>query len=38
MKQDIMVIPTIELSLRVFGYKYITGMSVAVAAMKNNTA
>ena len=38
MKQDIMVSPTIKLTLCVFGYKYITGMSVAVAAMKNNTA
>ena len=36
MKQDVMVSPTIILTLCVFGYKYITGMSVA--AMKNNTA
>ena len=33
-----MVIPTVKLTLCAFGYKYITGMSVAVAAMKNNTA
>ena len=38
MKQDVMVSPTIKLTLCVFGYKYITGMSIAVAAMKNNTA
>ena len=37
-KQDVMVSPTIKLTLCVFGYKYISGMSVAVAAMKNNTA
>ena len=33
-----MVSPTIKLTLCMFGYKYITGMSPAVAAMKNNTA
>ena len=38
MKQEVMVSPTIIYLLCVFGYKYITGMSVAVAAMKNNTA
>ena len=37
-KEDVMVIPTIKLTLCAFGYKYITGTSVAVAAMKNNTA
>ena len=38
MKQHVMVDPTIKFSLCVFGHRYITGMSVAVAAMKNNTA
>ena len=37
-KEDVMVIPTIKLTLCAFGYKYITGTSVAVTAMKNNTA